>query len=68
LDGTKGRKKWYFCQPAAKFTIVGEIWVSYNPLEKEETNERLTQKMTGKRRITKETTIFLSMVTLIFRR
>jgi hypothetical protein len=33
------KKNWYFCRPAAKFTIVGEIWVSYNPLEKEVRDE-----------------------------
>ena len=32
-------KKWYFCRPAAKFTIAGEIWVSYIPLEQDVRDE-----------------------------
>jgi hypothetical protein len=35
----KREKKWYFCRPAAKFTIAGEIWVSYIPLEQDVRDE-----------------------------
>jgi hypothetical protein len=46
---------WYFCRPAAKYTIAGEIRVSSNPQNKKlETNERLNQKMTGKRKQERE--------------
>jgi hypothetical protein len=33
------KKKRYFCRPAAKYTIAGEIWVCYSPLEREVRDE-----------------------------